>query len=218
MILSLQRMCAEMRIIMYVIGLTGGVGSGKTAVAEKLAGLADAELLIADELGHVVMAKGEEGYYQIVETFGNSILDSKGEIDRKKLSELVFGDLELLEKLNGIVHPAVKSYLAEYIAGKKQEKGVLVLETAIMFETGCDKLCDEVWYVYVPLEIRMERLAGSRGYTEEKSLAIMRQQLGEEEFRGRCQREIWNGGSMQELEEGIRELLATAKIEDIIRK
>jgi len=193
---------------MYVIGLTGGVGSGKTAAAGSLAKLANAELLIADELGHLVMEKGREGYHKIVGTFGSGILDGQGEIDRKRLSEIVFRDTKLLEKLNQIIHPAVKSYLKEYIDKRKQEKGCLVLETAIMFETGCDELCDEVWYVYVPPEIRMERLAANRGYSEEKIQAIMKKQLREAEFRKRCKRELWNGGSMQELEEGIKRLLS----------
>lgn len=192
---------------MYVIGLTGGVGSGKTAVAGKLAELADAELLIADELGHLVMEKGRKGYHEIVGKFGSNILDGQGEIDRKKLAELVFANAGRLEQLNQIIHPAVKSYLKDYIDNRKAQEGILVLETAIMFETGCDELCDEVWYVYVPSGIRMERLAANRGYSEGKSQAIMEKQLGEEEFRKRCKRELWNGGSMQELEEEIKKLL-----------
>lgn len=185
---------------MYVIGLTGGVGSGKTVAAHKLAELLDAELLIADELGHLVMKKGTKGYQEIVETFGSNILDGQGEVDRKKLSALVFSEEASLNKLNQIVHPAVKEYLREYIAERVGQKGYLVLETAIMFETGCDALCDEVWYVYVPQEVRLERLLRDRGYSEEKSRAIMQKQLEEEEFRKRCQREIRNDGSIQELE------------------
>ncbi|RKI29179.1 dephospho-CoA kinase [bacterium 1xD8-6] len=192
---------------MYVIGLTGGVGSGKTVAAGRLADIADAELLIADDLGHLVMEKGKRGYQEIVGTFGSNILDGQGEIDRRKLSELVFGDSEQLEKLNRIIHPAVKSYLKDYIDKRRAQEGILVLETAIMFETGCDELCDEVWYVYVPPEIRIERLAAGRGYPEEKSQAIMERQLEEDEFRKRCRHELWNGGSMQELEEGIKKLL-----------
>lgn len=192
---------------MYVIGLTGGVGSGKTVAAGRLADIADAELLIADDLGHLVMEKGKRGYQEIVGTFGSNILDGQGEIDRRKLSELVFGDSEQLEKLNRIIHPAVKSYLKDYIDKRRAQEGILVLETAIMFETGCDELCDEVWYVYVPPEIRIERLAAGRGYPEEKSQAIMERQLAEDEFRKRCMHELWNGGSMKELEEGIKKLL-----------
>ena len=192
---------------MYVIGLTGGVGSGKTAAAGKLAELADAELLIADELGHLVMEKGRKGYHEIVAKFGSNILDGQGEIDRKKLAELVFANAGQLEQLNQIIHPAVKSYLKDYIDNRRAQEGILVLETAIMFETGCDELCDEVWYVYVPSGIRMERLAANRGYSEGKSQTIMEKQLREEEFRKRCTRELWNGGSMQELEEEIKKLL-----------
>lgn len=192
---------------MYVIGLTGGVGSGKTVAAGRLADIADAELLIADDLGHLVMEKGKRGYQEIVGTFGSNILDGQGEIDRRKLSELVFGDSEQLEKLNRIIHPAVKSYLKDYIDKRRAQEGILVLETAIMFETGCDELCDEVWYVYVPPEIRIERLAAGRGYPEEKSQAIMERQLEEDEFRKRCRHELWNGGSLEELEEGIKKLL-----------
>ena len=200
----------NMRIVMYVIGLTGGVGSGKTAVADKLAELAGAELLIADELGHLVMKKDTEGYHKVVEAFGTGILDIQGEIDRKRLSKIVFEDSGALERLNQIIHPAVKAYLKEYIDKRRGEEGCLVLETAIMFETGCDELCDEVWYVCVPSEIRIERLAANRGYSEEKSQAIMKKQLEEEEFRRRCTREIWNGGSVQELEAEIRKLLGEA--------
>lgn len=192
---------------MYVIGLTGGVGSGKTVAAGRLADIADAELLIADDLGHLVMEKGKKGYHEIVGTFGSNILDVQGEIDRRKLSELVFGDSKQLEKLNRIIHPAVKSYLKDYIDKRRAQEGILVLETAIMFETGCDELCDEVWYVYVPPEIRIERLAAGRGYPEEKSQAVMERQLAEDEFRKRCRHELWNGGSMEELEEGIKKLL-----------
>jgi len=194
---------------MYVIGLTGGVGSGKTVAAGRLADIADAELLIADDLGHLVMEKGKKGYHEIVGAFGSNILDVQGEIDRMKLSELVFGDSKQLEKLNRIIHPAVKSYLKDYIDKRRAQEGILVLETAIMFETGCDELCDEVWYVYVPPEIRIERLAAGRGYPEEKSQAIMERQLAEDEFRKRCRHELWNGGSMEELEEGIKKLLKT---------
>lgn len=196
---------------MYVIGLTGGVGSGKTAAAHKLAELLQAETLIADELGHLVMEKGTKGYDRIVEAFGTKILDEQGAIKRESLSAIVFADSDALKQLNGIVHPAVREYMQEYIAKRREEKGYIILETAIMFESACDSLCDEVWYVYVPVETRMERLAKKRGYTEEKSRSIMKKQLLEEEYRRRCSQEIRNDGTLLELErrltacvEGVR--------------
>lgn len=191
---------------MYVIGLTGGVGSGKTVAAHKLAQIAEAEVLIADELGHLVMKKGEKGYERIVQTFGAEILDETGEIARDRLSGIVFSDEEALKKLNQIIHPAVKEYLEEYIAQRKAQKGYLILETAIMFETGCDLLCDEIWYIFVPTELRKERLEQNRGYTEQKSEAIMQKQLSEEEFLHRCRHVIKNDGSVGELTERLKEL------------
>lgn len=193
---------------MYVIGLTGGVGSGKTVAAHKLAQIADAEVLIADELGHLVMKKGEKGYQRIVDTFGTGILDEKGEIVRDRLSRIVFSEEEALAKLNQIVHPAVKEYLKEYIEERKEQEGYLILETAIMFETGCDLLCDEIWYISVPASLRKERLGENRGYSQEKSESIMQKQLSEEEFMRRCQHVIQNDGSIEQLTERLQESFA----------
>lgn len=193
---------------MYVIGLTGGVGSGKTVVAHTLAEITGARVLLADELGHLVMEKGEKGYQEIVRTFGEEILDEQGKVNRETLAGIVFADEGKLEMLNQIVHPAVREYLRNDIEKRRAEEGFLVLETAIMFETGCDTLCDEVWYVHVPEEIRMERLAKNRGYSGEKSRSIMKQQLSEREFRRRCKRVICNDGNLEALERNIRQLIS----------
>lgn len=184
---------------MRVIGLTGGVGSGKSLAAEILQDITGGELLIADQLGHVATEKGTPGYHRILGTFGEGILSPDGQIDRKKLAELVFRDSEKLAQLNGIVHPLVKGYLAERIGAKREEDGVIILESAILFETECDRLCDEVWYVWVPEQVRMQRLRESRGYSEEKSRAIMAQQMGEEAYRSRCNKVIRNDGSVEDL-------------------
>jgi len=192
---------------MGVIGLTGGVGSGKSLAAEILRDITGGELLIADHLGHVAMEKGNPGYARILETFGEGMLSPDGQIDRKKLAELVFQDEEGLNQLNRIVHPLVKGYLEERIAAKREEEGVIILESAILFETGCDRLCDEVWYVWVPEQVRIQRLRESRGYSREKSRAIMAQQMGEEAYRSRCQKIIRNDGSVEELETALESAL-----------
>ena len=193
---------------MYVIGLTGGVGSGKTVVAHKFAEITGAQVLLADELGHLVMEKGERGYLEIVRVFGEEILNEEEKISREALAGIVFADEEQLQKLNKIIHPAVKEYIQNYLEEHSTEEGFLVLETAIMFETGCDTLCDEVWYVYVPEEIRMERLAKNRGYSREKSQSIMKQQLSEREFRKRCKRTVCNDGNLEMLEQNLRKLIS----------
>lgn len=186
---------------MQVIGLTGGVGSGKTLAAELLRDITGGELLIADNLGHVAMERDTVGYRQIVEAFGREILSGGGEIDRGKLSEQVFRDAGKLNRLNEIVHPQVKQYIEKYIFDRRKDEGVIILESAILFETACDKLCDEVWYVWVPKEVRIQRLRESRGYSEEKCRAIMAQQMREEEYRQKCQRTVCNDGSVDKLRE-----------------
>lgn len=189
---------------MRVIGLTGGVGSGKSLAAEILRRITGGELLIADDLGHLAMRKGTEGYRRIVDAFGECILSDNGEIDRRKLGEQVFGREDLLRELNGIVHPQVISYIKNYIAEREALGGLIILESAILFETGCEELCDEVWYVWVPEQVRIRRLQESRGYSREKCEAIMAQQMQEEEYRDRCSHMIRNDGSVEELEETLR--------------
>lgn len=188
---------------MYVIGLTGGVGSGKSLAAQLLAEKRNAELLITDELGHRVMEKGQSCYEEILDHFGKEILDPRGEIDRAKLAQKVFGDEEERNWLNQRIHPAVIDYVGKYIAERKQQEGVIVLESALLFESGCDRLCDEVWYIFVSEEIRRKRLAESRGYSQEKITAILKRQLSEEEFQKRSDIVIRNDGTPEELERRI---------------
>lgn len=197
---------------MYVIGLTGGVGSGKSEAAHMLADIAQAEILLADNLGHLAMEKGTQGYRQIVEHFGEIILDEHREISRGTLAEIVFSKQKELQILNGIVHPIVKEHLKQYIDERKEQKGYIVLESAIMFETGCDTLCDEIWYVFVPARVRKERLRQSRGYTEQKTEQIMKQQLEEEEFKNRCQIIIANEGSLDDLNNLLKNAFISSKI------
>lgn len=189
---------------MRIIGLTGGVGSGKSLAAEILQKITGARLLVADELGHVAMVKDTIGYQKILDAFGEKVLSPNGEIDRKKLADMVFADRERLQQLNDIVHPLVKDYLSHYIRERRKQEGTMILENAIMFETGCDKFCDQVWYVWVPEEVRVQRLQESRGYSREKCEAIMAQQMQEASFRNRCQKTIKNTGSVEELEETLK--------------
>ena len=182
---------------MHVIGLTGGVGSGKTVAAHMLAEILGAELLISDELGHIVMQKGQEGYRRIIQTFGTEILDGQGEIVRDRLSKVVFGDTEALNRLNQIIHPAVKQYIRDQLAVKKQQgQKVCVVEAALLLEDHYDEICDELWYIFTAEEIRKERLMESRGYSEEKIQHIFESQLKEEIYRKYCKTVIDNNGDL----------------------
>lgn len=201
---------------MYVIGLTGGVGSGKSYVAQRLSEIYGAKLLIADELAHIVMEKGTSCHKKIVESFGREILGDCDEIDRKKMADIIFKDNNARKKLNDIVHPEVINYIKKYIDDRKDREGIIILETAIMYESNCDKFCDEVWYVYVPADIRIKRLSDNRGYSEEKSRAIISKQKDDQFFIEKADRIIKNDASFKELEEELKCLKHNTKLEKIV--
>lgn len=192
---------------MRVIGLTGGVGSGKSYVAHCLQKLYGMELLIADELGHVAMEPGTDSFDRIVARFGADLVMEDGRLDRKGLADIIFHDPQALTDMNGIVHPAVKEYLADFISKRQELSGTILLENAILYETGCDAFCDEVWYVSAPEEIRIRRLMADRGYTEDKSRAIIVSQQPESFFRERADRIIDNAGSRQELKKQLETMI-----------
>ena len=191
---------------MRVIGLTGGVGSGKSYVAHRLQELYGIELLIADELGHVAMEPGTDSFDQIVARFGTDVVMPDGTLDRKRLADLIFHDSQALEDMNRIVHPAVKEYLADFINKRRELSGTILLENAILYETGCDAFCNEVWYVSVPEEIRIKRLMADRSYSQEKSRAIIARQQPEFFFREKADRVIDNTGNKQDLDKVLETL------------
>ena len=108
--------------------------------------------------------------------------------------------------MNNIVHPKVKEYIENYIEQRKEKGGNIILESAILFETECDKYCDEVWYVYVPREIRIARLKESRGYSDGKCDAVMRSQKPDEFYISRSDRVIKNDGSVEELKQQLKRI------------
>ena len=192
---------------MKVIGLTGGVGSGKSLVAELLSGEYGAHLLIADDLGHVVMEPGTEGFADIVAKFGDGVVREDGTLDRELLARKIFEDDQARRDLDEIIHPAVIRYIEEFIHSRREERGMIVLESAILFESGCDRFCDSIWYVHVSDRVREQRLAENRGYSLEKSQAIMKKQLSEQDFLRKCDLVIENNGTVEELRETLRHMM-----------
>ena len=118
-----------------------------------------------------------------MELFGKEILTGDGRLDREEISRRVFRDRELLERLNAIVHPAVKAYIRRAME-KERQAGTpfFIVEAALLLEDKYDEICDELWYIYADEETRIQRLMKNRGYTEEKSRRIIANQLGREEF------------------------------------
>lgn len=179
---------------MNIIGLTGTVGCGKSTVGKLIQDNFSAKLVMTDEVGHLVMRKGSSAYEEVVRTFGKDILDKDGEINRKILGGIVFRDEAKLKQLNKIIHPRVKEYLAEDIARETQRRRYefYIMESAILIETGLNKICGQNWYVDTPDDIRRERLKKSRGYSDEKIEAILANQKEKEFFLKHCDHIIEN--------------------------
>ena len=169
---------------MKVIGLTGGIGSGKSTVAGFLAELA-AVILNADEVGHKALKPDTEIWRQVVAALGSQILTPDGNIDRKKLGNIAFSDPESLSRLNQIMHPRmydmVKAQLEEY---RRQGVGIVVLEAPLLLEASWAPLVDEVWVTTAPEATVLKRLEERTGLSQAESLARLRSQLSSEE-RGR---------------------------------
>lgn len=197
---------------MKVLGITGGVGAGKSTVLAHLSEDCGARVIQADQVGHLMMEPGRPCYYRIVENFGGGILNGDQTINRGRLSARVFEEPERLEQLNRIIHPAVKEYIIEEIARERRENRVpfTAVEAALLIEDHYELICDEIWYIYADEAVRAERLRKSRGYTEEKIRAILRSQLSDAQFRQASQFVIDNSSPIientyEQIDRGLRE-------------
>ncbi len=192
-----------------VIGVTGGVGAGKSFVLSIIEEEFDAKLLYADEIAHQLTEPEHSCYERIVEEFGTGILKEDKTIDRNKLAEIVFGDLSALKKLNHIVHPMVKEYIQGEISCILLEDPakIIVIEAALLIEDHYEEICDEIWYVKADEEIRRKRLKENRNYTDERIDKIIKSQLKESEFEKNCQKIINNNGNIEKTRQEIKNAL-----------
>jgi dephospho-CoA kinase len=166
---------------MYVVGLTGGIGSGKTTVAGMLEEKG-AVVVSADRLGHEVYLPDMPAWQDIVDAFGRGVVAEDGTIDRKKLGAIVFADPSELERLNAITHVRMKEMMRERLSGLSREgAGVVVLEAALLFDAGWDDLANEVWATVVPAEVAAGRTAERSGISVEEALARIAAQMSNEE-------------------------------------
>lgn len=169
---------------MHVIGLTGGIGSGKSTVA-KLLEEHGAAVLSADLVGHEVYQPGRPAWQELVDAFGRDVVASDGTIDRKKLGGIVFADpndQRPLKRLNSITHPRMKGMMRERLAElQRQGLPAAVLEAALLFDAGWDDLTDEIWVTVVPPEVAARRTAERSGLAVEQVLARIQAQMSNEE-------------------------------------
>lgn len=198
---------------MKFIGITGGVGAGKSAILSYLAKKPDTRVMLADEIAHDLMEPGTDCYRAIEKVFGaEDIFLPEGGLDRSKLASVIFADATKRQQMNGIVHPAVKEYVKQ-TAREEREAGklkLLVLEAALLIEEHYDEICDELWYIYTREDIRQQRLIDSRGYSVEKVQQIFASQLKEDAYRSHCRVVIDNNGrvedSFSQIDEALRNM------------
>lgn len=192
---------------MRVIGLTGGIGAGKSLVATMLEE-AGARIIDADKVGHEVYEPGSAGFRAVVEAFGETIVGEDGRIDRPRLGALVFGKPEELERLTAIVHPEIRRIVDERIAAARATPGLpaAVLEAAILLDSGWDAVTDEVWVVRADNAQIRHRLAESRGLSAEEVDARAARQMSDEERSARADVLIENHGSLEDLRAQVNRL------------
>ena len=145
---------------MKLIGITGGVGAGKSLVLQLLQKLCRCRVLLADEAGNEVKLPGQPCYERLVELLGRQVLAPDGTIDRKKMAERIFADPALLEQVNGIIHPEVKRYILKQVEEErsKGEIDYFFLEAALLIECGYEAVVDELWYIHADPAVRRQRL------------------------------------------------------------
>jgi dephospho-CoA kinase len=200
----------------YVLGITGGIGCGKSTVLAYLQERYGAILLETDRIAHQLMEPGQPVYTEVVKNFGKEILHPDGTIDRKKLGAIVFTDETKLELLNSLSHPAVKQYVRDRIREVKDTSGsihakkdeqIIVVEAALLLEDHYEAICDEIWYIYTLEDKRRERLKSSRGLTDEKITEILASQSSERFYLDGADRVIHNDGSFAETCAAVDEAL-----------
>lgn len=195
---------------MIVIGITGGVGAGKTQVLSYIETHYSCRIIRADEAAHLLEQRGQPCYGKLVGLLGENILDAAGNIDKNKMAGAIFRDKQLLSQVNAIVHPEVKKYILQEIAYEREkgEADYFFIEAALLIEERYDLIADELWYIYADEEVRRQRLMRERHYSAEKADSIMKKQLSEAEFRKHCKHCISNNGDLEETYKQIRALMA----------
>jgi dephospho-CoA kinase len=188
---------------MLVIGLTGGIGAGKTEVSKILRELG-AAVINADLLGHEVYKPQTEGWREVVNQFGEGVLTPDGEVDRKKLGAIVFNDSEALKRLNAITHPRIYGMIEQQIR-KLGEEGqeVAVVEAALLIEAGWKPLVSQVWVVTTSEEQALMRLRGRSNLSEDAARARIRSQMPQAERVKHADIVIDNRGSLAELRDQV---------------
>lgn len=189
---------------MLIIGVTGGMGAGKSRVLAYLENKWNARTVRLDDISRELLAKNGLCYEETIRIFGERIVKPDGNLDRALIAKRIYEDSELRDRLNALVHPAVKAqvrWIAEEM--RQLDAGILVIEAALLIEGGYKEICDELWYIYADEKVRRERLKESRGYTDERIDGTFATQLTEEVFRSHVDFVVNNSGSFEDAARAI---------------
>ena len=192
---------------MLTIGLTGGIGSGKSTVSKLLAELG-APIIDADKVGHAIYAPDGPAYPDMIAAFGEGILAPDRTIDRKKLGPIVFADPAALKRLNSIVHPKMFARMREMVDAMRTggERKPIVIEAAILIEANWQPLFNEIWLVVASRERVIERVERDRGLKPEQTEARIRAQLSDDDRRKYATTVVTNNGTIDELRTKVGDL------------
>lgn len=199
-----------------VVGLIGGIGSGKSRIAAEFA-RHGARIVSGDQAGHEAL-KEPEVRQRVVERWGKELLDEQGEVNRKRMGALVFAEEKELRALEAIVFPFIEKRLQHEIAQAQADPKVsfIVLDAAVMLEAGWNRWCDRLVYVHTPREIRLQRLAQQRGWTEKEVTAREKAQMPLQEKISRSDYVIDNSGSLEEVTQQVNDLLPSLGIDSSV--
>ena len=193
-----------MGVNMIIIGVTGGMGAGKSRVLAYLEEKWNARTIRLDDISRDLLARNGLCYEQTIHIFGEEIVKPDGDLDRALIARMIFEDSRLRDRLNALVHPAVKVEVRRIAEEMRQlDAGLLVVEAALLIEGGYREICDELWYIYADEAVRRERLKSSRGYTDERIDGTFATQLSDNAFRACVDFVVDNSGSFEDAARAI---------------
>ena len=196
---------------MKIVGLTGGISSGKSTVSSYLKQL-KIPVIDADEVARKVVEPNSQGAIEIRKTFGNDVFEEDGSLNRQKLGELVFSNAENRQKLDELLQPLIKIMILDEIEVHRQNgENMIVLDLPLLFEKHYEELCEEIIVVYVPEELQLERLMKRNQYTKQEALSRIDSQLSIEEKRKRATVLLDNQGTIQQLYQQVEQWLVETK-------
>jgi len=192
---------------MKIIGLTGGIATGKSQVSSILSELG-AMVIDADIVAREVVQKGLPAWQQLKDTFGEEYFLSNGELNRRKLGQLVFSHPDELDKLNSITHPAIKARIEDRINDLKVQgyNGIVVVDAALLLEAGWETMVDQVWVVDAPMEKRIERIMKRDNLTRDQALSRINSQMSQQERIAKADKIIYNNSDIDSLREQVQRI------------